>query len=347
MSPRVFVFRCGRMAFNKEFEMTVLRRLLAAMGFLFAGQIAYLSPADATVTLGISDWPGWVAWYVAEHNGYLKKYGADVKLVWFPSYMTSVEALSAGQIDANCQALIDTLAPLEKKIPIKVILVTDNSAGNDALMVKNSITSYPQLRGKTIAVEMNSIENYLAVTALEQHDVPPAEVHFVNMSTGDAAAALITGKVDGAGVWNPWLQRIEARKAGHPLFTSAEAPGLIPDIVAVREKALVAHRKDFIALAKAWFATVRFINEHPNKAAAIMAPHVDLPPKEYALSLAGTRLFGAKLNKEAMAPGKSPISLYNSTVDTSKFLISAGMIKAVPVPKEFVDASLVDEAMKP
>ena len=26
--------------------------------------------ATPTITLGLSDWPGWVAWYVAEHNGY-------------------------------------------------------------------------------------------------------------------------------------------------------------------------------------------------------------------------------------------------------------------------------------
>jgi len=79
-----------------------------------AGQSMMMTNSFATITLGVSDWPGWVAWYVAEHNGYLKKYHADVKLVWFSSYTTSVEALSAGKLDANCQALIDTLAPIEK-----------------------------------------------------------------------------------------------------------------------------------------------------------------------------------------------------------------------------------------
>ena len=140
--------------------------------FLLAGTLT-LAPfilsanADAQpITLGLSNWPGWVAWYVAEHNGYLKKYDADFKLVWFSSYMTSVEALSAGKIDANCQALIDTLAPVEKGVPIKIILVTDNSHGNDALMVNNSITTFKQLEGKTIAVRMDSIEQYLDEYAL-------------------------------------------------------------------------------------------------------------------------------------------------------------------------------------
>ena len=137
--------------------MHTVKKLLVAAGFVVCAQLGLMTQASARITLGLSDWPGWVAWYVAQHNGYLKKYGAHVRLVWFPSYMTSVEALSAGRIDANCQALIDTIAPIVKKVPLKVILVTDNSAGNDALMVNNSIHSFAGLKGKSIAVEMNSI----------------------------------------------------------------------------------------------------------------------------------------------------------------------------------------------
>ena len=42
-------------------------RLLAACslaGFAFAPL-----PAAAELKVGVSDWPGWVAWYVAEHEG--------------------------------------------------------------------------------------------------------------------------------------------------------------------------------------------------------------------------------------------------------------------------------------
>jgi NitT/TauT family transport system substrate-binding protein len=324
---------------------SLLRKVLPAVG-LFTLAL-HPVPSFAQVTLGLSDWPGWVAWYVAEKEGYFKKYGADVKLVWFPDYMTSVNALSAGQIDANCQALIDTLAPVEKKVPAKVILVTDNSAGNDALMVNNSIKTFSDLKGKTVGVEIGSIENYLAATALQMHGMSDKEVKFVNMSTGDAAAALIAGQVPAAGVWNPWIQRIQAHKAGHPLFTSKSAPGLIPDVVYARDAALAAHRKDFVGMTKAWFAAVKFIEANPEKAAEIMAPHVGLKPQEYALSLAGTKLFGPKLNLEAMSKSKAPVSLYMSTAATGTFLVAQKAITATPDPAQFIDASIVQAAMKP
>ena len=323
----------------------LLRRVLPLAG-LFTLALHPI-PSFAQVTLGLSDWPGWVAWYVAEKEGYFKKYGADVKLVWFPDYMTSVNALAAGQIDANCQALIDTLSPVEKKVPAKVILVTDNSAGNDALMVNNAIKTFPELKGKSVGVEIGSIEHYLATTALKMHGMTDKDVTFVNMSTGDAAAAVIAGKIPAAGVWNPCIQRIENAKAGHALFTSKSAPGLIPDVVYARDAALAAHRKDFVAMTKAWFAAVQFIEKNPQKAAEIMAPHVGLKPQEYALSLAGTRLFGAKLNMEAMHKSNAPVSLYKSTVDSGAFLISQKAITVTPDPATFIDASIVNEAMKP
>ena len=104
--------------------------------------------AHAEVKVGVSDWPGWVAWYIAEQKGYFKKHGADVKLVWFPNYTDSIAALSSGQLDANSQTWSDSLGPMAKGIALKTILVNDNSAGNDALMVNPKIKSFADLKGK-------------------------------------------------------------------------------------------------------------------------------------------------------------------------------------------------------
>ena len=59
------------------------RTLIAGLGFAL---LAQPTAAVAQVKIGVSDWPGWVAWYVAEQKGYFKKHGADVKLVWFANY---------------------------------------------------------------------------------------------------------------------------------------------------------------------------------------------------------------------------------------------------------------------
>ena len=63
---------------------------------------AAVSPAHAEVRVGVSDWTGWVAWYVAQDQGYFRKYGADVKLIWFANYSDSISALSTGQLKTVC-----------------------------------------------------------------------------------------------------------------------------------------------------------------------------------------------------------------------------------------------------
>ncbi len=307
-------------------------------------QAGFAARAHAAITLGISDWPGWVAWYVAEKEGYFRKHHVDVKLVWFPSYVDSINALSAGQLDANSQALIDSLAPIAKGLKLKVILVTDNSAGNDALMVKPDIRGFKGLTGRTIAVEKNSIEEYLATSAMRRNGFDPKRARWVYMTTGDAAAALMAGRVDAAGVWNPWINRIELAHKGHPLVTSKDFPGLIPDLVVAQESSLKAHRAEFVGLVRAWFDTVRFITRHPFRAAQIMAPHVGLKAKEYELSLKGTRLFGKALNERAMAKSRAPVSLYRSTVETGRFLKAVGAIERTPDPARFIDAEFVRAA---
>ena len=55
----------------------VSRRLVSACcGLVLLCGAALPLPAAAELKVGVSDWPGWVAWYVAEQKGLFKKHGA-------------------------------------------------------------------------------------------------------------------------------------------------------------------------------------------------------------------------------------------------------------------------------
>jgi NitT/TauT family transport system substrate-binding protein len=89
------------------------------------------SAAPATITLGFSAWPGWFPWQVAEEQGLFTKNGVDVDLKYFESYTDSLTALSTGNLDANSQTLNDTLSSVSGGAKQTVVLVNDNSTGND------------------------------------------------------------------------------------------------------------------------------------------------------------------------------------------------------------------------
>ena len=316
------------------------RTFIAGIGF------ALLSPsltAQAEVKIGVSDWPGWVAWYVAEQKGYFQQHGADVKLVWFANYTDSISALSAGQLDGNSQTWSDTMAPLAKGIALKAILVNDNSAGNDAVMVGPKIKSFADLKGKKIALDEFSISHFLLTMALKKNGMSLKDVKIINLTAGDAAAAFLAARVDAAVVWNPWVNKIQTSGKGKPLFTSKDVPGMIPDLLVVKEKSLKTKRKDFIGMIRAWYDTEAFLRTHPDEAAKIMSKVVGMDAKEYKIFLPGTKFFDQKANLQAFGPATDATSLLGVAPTISKFLLDNKLMEGKVDFAKGLDASLVKE----
>lgn len=316
------------------------RTLIASIGFALLSQPL---TAQAEVKIGVSDWPGWVAWYVAEQKGYFKKHGADVKLVWFANYTDSISALSAGQLDGNSQTWSDTMAPLAKGIALKTILVNDNSAGNDALMVGPKIKSFADLKGKKIALEEFSISHFILTMALAKNGMSLKDVKVINLTAGDAAAAFIAGRVDAAVVWNPWVNKIQTSGKGKPLFTSRDLPGMVPDLLVVKEKSLKAKRKDFVGMIRAWYDTEAFLRANPDEAAKIMSKVVGMEAKEYKLYLPGTKFFDQKANLQAFGPATDATSLMGVAPTVAKFLLDNKLMEGKVDVAKGLDASLVKE----
>jgi NitT/TauT family transport system substrate-binding protein len=304
------------------------------------------SGAPAPIRVGVSDWTGWVAWYVARDQGYFRKYGANVELVWFANYTDSIAALSTGQLDANSQTWSDTLGPIAKGVPLKAVLVNDNSAGNDALMVAPRIHSFTELRGRKIALEQYSISHFVLYTALERNGLTPRDVDIVNLPAGDAAAAFMSGRVDAAVVWNPWISQIQKSGTGRPLFTSTQMPGLIPDLLVANTQAIQGKRKDLIAMIRAWFDTEAFIRSDPDRAVAIMAKVVGMDPVQYRVFLPGTRFFDAAANRDAF-DSRNEQSLVRVAPAIAAFLLSNKLIEGHPDAAVGVDRSVLDSALTP
>jgi NitT/TauT family transport system substrate-binding protein len=323
--------------------MMRLRIQLLCTALLALG-LARVPCAQAEIKVGVSDWTGWVAWYVAQDQGYFRKYGADVKLAWFANYSDSIAALSTGQLDANSQTWSDTLGPLAKGLPLKVVLVNDNSAGNDALMVGPRIKTFADLRGHKIALEQYSISHFVLYTALAHNGLKPTDVNVVNLSAGDAAAAFMSGRVDAAVVWNPWISQIEKSGQGRALFTSAQMPGLIPDLLVAQARAVQAHRKDFVGMIRAWFDAVAFIHAQPEHAVVIMSKVVSMSPDQYRVFLPGTRFFDAAANQQAF-DAHNPQALVNVAPTIAAFLLSNKLIDGQPDAAHAIDRSLLDEAL--
>lgn len=104
---------------------------------------------EKPVVIGYSSWAGWWPWAIAEKEGLFAENGINVELKWFDSYLASMEAFAAGQLDGNCQTLNDTISFAKDAVNGQVVvLVNDNSAGNDKIIVAPGIETIQDLKGK-------------------------------------------------------------------------------------------------------------------------------------------------------------------------------------------------------
>src|SRR5262249_45436008 len=90
--------------------------------------------AAANITLGFGPWPGWLPWKVAEEQGIFARHGLNVNLRYFDNYTDSLLALETGALDANSQTLTDTLNSISAGAKQTIVLVNDNSTGNDKII---------------------------------------------------------------------------------------------------------------------------------------------------------------------------------------------------------------------
>jgi NitT/TauT family transport system substrate-binding protein len=296
-----------------------------------SGEASTVGASDKPITLGYSDYPTYVAWDIVEQKGFFKKNGANVKLVWFPSYTDSLNAIAAGQIDGNAQTWNDLLGPLAKGAPLKVVMVHDYTFGNDALIAQPGINSVKDLKGKKVATELGTCDHYLLLKALEASGMTEKDIQFVNLPVQDCPGAMLAKRVDAAAVWEPSRTKIlKSLKGSKQLFTSADIPGLIPDIVVMQSKVIEERPQEVQKLVNSWYEMIDWWRKNPNEAVKIMAARTDTPPSEYAGFIKGSRVFSARESLFAMSKSPKVTSLHTSGKDIAEFLVKADQVSKVP-----------------
>src|ERR1700691_3287737 len=301
--------------------MTMVRR--AALGLVLAWMIAAVSAtatagsaqAPPPLRIGYSDWPGWVAWQIAIDKGWLREAGLDVKFDWF-DYSASMEAFAAGKIDGDCLTNGDALVMGAGGARNVIIMITDYSNGNDMIVARPGIKTLMDLKGKKIGIETGLVDHLLLLDGLKKQGMTQDDVTLVNSKTNETPQVLASGQVDAIGAWQPNSGlAMKALPGAHPVYTSAQAPGLIYDVLTVNPATIAAHRADYIKLIKVWDHVVSYISDPKTQddAVQIMSARVGLTAAKYQQLLAGTHLISIAEAKKIFVKADGLDSLYGST----------------------------------
>ncbi len=154
---------------------------------------------------------------------------------------------------------------------------------------------------------------------------------------------LSSGDVAAVGVWQPIAgEAMRGSPGSHPLYTSADQPGLIYDAIAVSPAALAAHRADWIKLAAIWDKVVAYIDDPKTQpdAISIMAARVGVEPAAYLRMLKGTKLLNLAESKTAMVDAKGFGSLYGSSRNADEFNVKNSIYKESQAVDAYIDPKI-------
>lgn len=306
------------------------------------------TPSGPALRIAYSDWPGWVAWEIAIQKGWFKEAGVEVDFKWF-EYVPSMEAYSAGKVDAVCVTNGDALVTGSSGGKSVGILINDYSNGNDMIVAKPGITSVAQLKGKKVGVEVGFVDHLLLMYALKSANLTEKDVKIVNVPTDQTPQTLKSGGVDAIAAWQPNSgSALKLVPGSTPIFTSANVPGIIYDELVVNPKSLVDRRADWIKVAKVWDRVAKFVKDEKNvdEAAKIMSARVGLTAEVYKPLMKGTYIMDLAEAKARWAKAETLESVYGSSKIVDDFNVKNKVYKEAMKVEEYLDPSLAEEAMK-
>lgn len=286
---------------------------------LIAGALAVAACSPSTeapepktkFNIGWSIYAGWVPWPYAQQAGIVKKwadkYGLEINFVQVNDYVESVNQYTAGKLDGVTVANMDALTiPAAGGKDTSAIIVGDYSNGNDGILLKGA-SSLSAIKGRQVYLSELSVSHYLLARGLESIGMPMTDVKTVNTSDADIAGAFSSPEVTAAVAWNPQLSAMKAAPGAKLVFSSADVPGEILDLMVVDTATLKANPNLGKALAGIWYETMALMQRQDaeGKAArAAMAKLAGATPEEFESQLATTYLYADP--KAAVAATTSP-----------------------------------------
>lgn len=321
-----------------------LKTLFTRLVIPAAAALSISAHAAQPLKIGYSDWPGWVAWQVAIDKGWFKEAGVPVTFEWF-DYSASMDAFSAGKIDAVTMTNGDALVTGAAGAKSVMVLITDYSNGNDMIIGKPGVRSVKALKGKKVAVEAGFVEHLLLLNGLKKVGMKESDVTLVNAKTNEMPQMLASGDVAAVGAWQPIAgQTMKSVPGAKPIYTSADEPGLIYDVLAVNPASARQRRADWIKVVKVWDRVVKYVNDPKTQpdAVKIMAARVGVSPETYLPLLKGTKLLSLDEARKIYVKGEGFKTLYGSSRIADEFNVANDVYKTAQDVSSYLDASFTN-----
>ncbi|MBD1599882.1 ABC transporter substrate-binding protein [Pseudomonas typographi] len=272
-----------------------VRFLLGACTLTVAAATWAAQPSvePGALKLGVEPWLGYGPMHVAAAQGFFAKRGLEkVELVNFNEDKDINAGLASGQLDAATIATHTAMGMVSAGLPVKIVMLLDQSMTADAVIAAPDIKRVQDLKGKEIAFEEGTTSDILLHAALAKAGLQWVDIKPVPMPASNAGSALIAGRVPVAVTYEPYLTAAHQQNAKlNVLFSGKDQPGIISDVLVIREDVISKRPGQVQALVNAWGDAVTHYRANTASDRAVIAKAVGASPEDLASAFDGVEYY--------------------------------------------------------
>ncbi len=247
-------------------------------------------PAAQTVermSIVVQTWVGYGPLYLAADKGFFAEEGLELAFVHEELDAARRDAFKAGMLDAEAGTVDQLVSKRAFGAPVVAVAELDISLGGDAIVADESIRRLSDLVGKRVAFARDDVGETFLAFLLHESGLSLEQITIVPKAPDKAAQAFLDGTVDAAVTWEPWVTKALARKGAHVLASTKDEPGIIVDVLNVREDIVRDNPLLVKKLVRGWYKAVAYYRAHPDEASGIIAPYFGLTPEQYRTAVGG------------------------------------------------------------
>lgn len=242
-----------------------------------------------------SIYAGWMPWAYADVEGVVDKwadeYGISIDVVQVNDYVESINQFTSGNVDGCAMTNMDALTiPAASGVDSTALIINDYSNGNDGIVLKGS-DDLADIAGRQVNLVQFSVSHYFLARALESVGLTERDIETVNTSDADIVGLFTSDTTEAVAAWNPQLSAIADMPTGNVVYTSAEIPGEILDMMVVNTQTLADNPALGHALVGAWYEVMGLVEAGDENALTIMADAAGTDLEGYKNQLDATYLY--------------------------------------------------------
>ncbi len=249
------------------------------------------STDNEVVSVGHWSWPGYGFLYVAQEKGLVPD-GIEFEFTVLEDPVQLFSLQATGQLDIVLSTIEYGPIAAAQEMPLKLAGLTNLGYGSDHIILREDMQTAQDLIGQDVAVFEGGLSQIYFAIWLAENGVEWDEVNMVNLIAGDAAAAMISGNVAGAELWDPFGDQVLTELAGSHEVSNSRDPellklALIADAVFVSDEFVADRNEVAVKSIQALFAGAEYWRENPTEANQIIAERIGFPVEDVEGILGG------------------------------------------------------------